>query len=146
MPYSGFGVGVLGAAVLVGASPCFAEGRSGPEIFSQKCANCHKGGSNSVVGKGSTVTCPAVPASRIVLSGEARDRKLPHAYLVGSTGAGVWTLQTDALQRYGYDDVDSVSAGCPMSCVSVCPRPDLCALPNWSAAASLADNRAAEQG
>jgi len=43
------GVGIVGAAVLAGC-PCFAEGRSGAEIFTQKCANCHKGGGNTVVG------------------------------------------------------------------------------------------------
>ena len=43
------GLSIVGAAVLVGG-PCFAEGRSGPEIFAQKCANCHKGGGNTVVG------------------------------------------------------------------------------------------------
>jgi len=118
----------LGAAVLAGAAPCFAEGRSGPEIFTQKCAACHKGGGNTVVGKGPASMCLALSAARMVvcailcLASDHVPRiasELLQTHLVGSTGAGVWTLQTDALQKYGYDDVDSVSADCSMSRASV---------------------------
>jgi hypothetical protein len=46
-------LGIVSAGVLLAGSPvrpAFAE-RSGFEIFTQKCANCHKSGGNSVVGE-----------------------------------------------------------------------------------------------
>ena len=66
-------LGLLGACIAASsmAAPAFAE-RSGTEIFSSKCINCHRGGGNTVV------------------------------------GAQQWTLQSDALQKYGFDDVDKV--------------------------------------
>lgn len=66
-------LGLLGACIAASsmAAPAFAE-RSGTEIFTSKCINCHRGGGNTVV------------------------------------GAQQWTLQSDALQKYGFDDVDKV--------------------------------------
>jgi len=36
---------------------------------------------------------------------------------MSQTGAGVWTLQADALHKYGYDDIDKVIM---LQCVAVC--------------------------
>jgi hypothetical protein len=46
-------LGIVSSCVLLAGSPvqpAFAE-RSGFEIFTQKCANCHKSGGNTVVGE-----------------------------------------------------------------------------------------------
>ena len=70
-PGPALALGTLGAALalaLGGAGEAHAEGRTGVQIFSQKCAACHAGGGNVVNGKK--------------------------------------TLQSDALQKYGYDDLD----------------------------------------
>ena len=64
----------LGALLVTGllclATPVQAEGRTGAQVFSQKCAACHANGGN-------------------VLNGAK-------------------TLKTDALAKYGYDDLDKV--------------------------------------
>ena len=64
----------LGALLVTGllclATPVQAEGRTGAQVFTQKCAACHANGGN-------------------VLNGAK-------------------TLRTDALAKYGYDDLDKV--------------------------------------
>ena len=69
-PGPALALGALGAALALALGPgeAHAEGRTGVQIFNQKCAACHAGGGNSVNAKK--------------------------------------TLQSDALQKYGYDDLD----------------------------------------
>ena len=70
-PRTCFSLGVLLVTVLLcSAAPVQAEGRTGAQVFSQKCAACHANGGN-------------------VLNGAK-------------------TLKTDALAKYGYDDLDKV--------------------------------------